>query len=362
MSISLAAALRPSSLVAQIERIPVLGDARDEWRALALASGNIFATWEWAETWWRHFGHGRPLRLLACRGADGRMLAILPLYSWRTKPLHVLRFLGHGPGDQLGPIADAADLRAAQQALRYELDSSGWSVFLGEQLPGGDGWAEALTAQPLARTGAPVIRLRGRTWDEILQERSSNFRQQVRRRERALTREHDVRLHLTKDAETLPQHLHSLFTLHAERWGAGSDFLQAKAFHRDFAQQALAHGWLRLWIMEVDGAPAAAWYGFRFAGVESYYQGGWGSRWARSSVGSVLLAHTIREATQDGMREYRFLQGDESYKYRFADEGKGLETVIRARGLPGRAVVAAGLRLRGYAVGRRAISAMLGPD
>jgi CelD/BcsL family acetyltransferase involved in cellulose biosynthesis len=352
----------PPNAAVRVERIRFLADAQDHWRALALASRNVFATWEWANTWWRHFGHGRPLRLAACRSDDGRTVAILPLYSWRTKPLHVLRFLGHGPGDQLGPVADAADLEAAQLGLRHTLDNSSWNIFLGEQLPGGQGWTQALSARPLARTGAPVLRMRGRTWDEFLETSSSNFRQQVKRRERALFRDHDVRLHLTEDASSLPRDLDVLFALHAHRWGRNSDFFQASAFHRDFATRALGEGWLRLWLMEVDGAPAAAWYGFRFAGVESYYQSGWDSRWARSSIGSVLLSHTIREATNDGMHEYRFLQGDEQYKYRFAEEGPGLETVVCAQGLPARAAVAAGWRLRSFAAGRRAVSTVLGPE
>ncbi len=65
-----------------------------------------------------------------------------------------------------------------------------------------------------------------------------------------------------------------LFALHRARWGEGSPFLRFEAFHREFAAVALERGWLRLWFLELDDRPAAAWYGFRFAGVESYYQAG----------------------------------------------------------------------------------------
>ena len=36
---------------------------RPEWTRLALQSRNLFSTWEWASTWWRHFGRGRELLL-----------------------------------------------------------------------------------------------------------------------------------------------------------------------------------------------------------------------------------------------------------------------------------------------------------
>jgi CelD/BcsL family acetyltransferase involved in cellulose biosynthesis len=53
-----------------------------------------------------------------------------------------------------------------------------------------------------------------------------------------------------------------------------------------------------------------------------------------------LLAHTIRAALDDGIREYRFLRGGEAYKHRFATEDPGLQTVTFARGARGRSVVA----------------------
>lgn len=344
----------------ELEPIPSLDAARDAWRGLALESGNVFATWEWAETWWRHFGRGRSLQLTAGRAADGSLLVILPLYSWRTRPLHILRFLGHGPGDQLGPIAGADDLPSAKLALSRQLESSRWDIFLGDHLPGDQGWPAALDAQTVAHTGAPVLRFAGRTWDEILRERSSNFRQQVGRRERALARDRHVRVRLSSDPATLAADLDVLFALHAARWGGASEFAgTAQQFHRDFAAQALANGWLRLWLMEIDGTPAAAWYGFRFGRAESYYQAGWNPAWASTSVAAVLLVHSIREASQDGMEEYRFLQGDEGYKYRIAEEDPGLVTLVRTRGALARTALALGRGARRAAPARSALSALL---
>ncbi len=51
--------------------------------------------------------------------------------------------------------------------------------------------------------------------------------------------------------------------------------------------------------------------------------------------------HTVREAIADGIEEYRFLRGDESFKYRFATADPGLETIAAPRGVMGRAALAA---------------------
>jgi CelD/BcsL family acetyltransferase involved in cellulose biosynthesis len=97
----------------------------------------------------------------------------------------------------------------------------------------------------------------------------------------------------------------------------------------------------------------AAWYGFRFSGVESFYQSGRDPDWDRSRVGACLLEHTIREAFADGMLEYRLLRGDETYKRRYATRDASICTVAAARGPVGRAIVAALSLLLHHRGGRR---------
>jgi CelD/BcsL family acetyltransferase involved in cellulose biosynthesis len=325
----------------RLERLDSIGSMRAEWNELALKSGNVFATWEWASTWWRHFGRDRKLFAFACRSAEGELVAILPLYLWSTRPFRVLRFLGHGPADELGPICDPSRREEAARTLRLALSRGGWDVFLGELLPGEQPWARWLGARELGGESSPKLDLRGMTWASYLASRSPNFRQQVRRRERNLERHHDVGYRLADDARRLTDDLDLLFQLHVARWGQGSPFSRWEGFHRDFASQALERGWVRLWFLKVDGKAVAAWYGFRFAGVDSYYQAGRDLAWGESSVGFVLLAHTVRRALMDGMREYRFLRGEEAYKFRFTDADSRLETVALSHGLMGRAVLAA---------------------
>ena len=55
------------------------------------------------------------------------------------------------------------------------------------------------------------------------------------------------------------------------------------------------------------------------------------------------------------MDEYRFLEGSEAYKYRFASEDEGLDTIAIPRSLRGRAAVLAATTL-----GRGGIFAALG--
>jgi CelD/BcsL family acetyltransferase involved in cellulose biosynthesis len=342
----MSASLTPVSL----EYPPNTSAFREEWSALAEASGSVFATPEWTEVWWRHFGAGQRLRVGVARAAGGRAVAVVPLVRGRTGPLRVVRFAGHGPADQLGPVCDPNDMDLGAEALRQAMAAmpGGWDVFVGDYLPGDQGWDARLGGTVLRRFESPVLRFEGRTWDEYLRERSRNFREQATRRERKLAREHDLRFRLTTSAAELTRDLDALFALHGSRWSAGSNFSRVEAFHREFAAVALARGWLRLWRLDLDGRTMAAWLGFRFGGAESYYQAGRDPS-AEGSVGFVLLVHTIRSAREDGVQEYRFLRGDEEYKGRFATADPGVETVAVGGGLAGKAAVAAGARLTGNA-------------
>jgi len=326
----------------RLERLESLADGSGAWSDLALRGRNVFETPDFLSSWWRWFGSGNALHAYEVRSADGELVGLLPLYLWRTRPLRVLRFLGHGAGDQLGPLASPDGREAVAAALRRVVGEARAALVVAEHLPRDEGWNDRLGGRQLAREGSPILRFGGRSWDEYLQGQSANFRQQSRRLERRLGRAHDVKFSLASTRAELEHGLDALFALHRARWSSTeTNFGRREHFHREFAALAFDRGWARLWTLELDGAPAAAWYGLRFADAECYYQMGRDPRWDRASVGLVLMIHTVREALVDGVTEYRFLRGGESYKYRFTGEDPGLESIVVSRGAAGAAAVAA---------------------
>lgn len=323
-----------------------LEDQREQWQRLAAAATSPFATWEWADTWWRHFGAGGELRLLIVRAGDGETVAILPLYRVTKGPLRVLRFVGHFPADELGPIC-APEQAAAVAAicgehLRGEAD---WDLFLAERLPLPAGIGSALGGRRLRTESMPELQIETADWDQFLAGKSSNFRGQVRTKERRLQRDADLEYRLAEDPARLAADMETLFGLHRRGWAAkgeeGAFREDLASFHLDFARAALERGWLRLWIASLDGAPAAVWYGFRIGGVDSFYQGGRDPARERDSIGFVLMAHTVRDAVQHGSSLYRLLLGAEEYKRRFSSRDPGVETVAVTRSLRGDLALAA---------------------
>ena len=320
---------------------------RAEWSELAPRTGSIFATWEWASLWWRHLGEERPLALASFREADGRLVGIVPFFLASRRPLRVVRLVGRGPGDELGPICEPRDRVRVAAAFRAALAAApfGWDVLVAENLRADSAWSEIGGVVCLEQIPDPVLEMEGLTWEDFLASRSAKFRQQLKRNERRLSEDHGLQYRLAEDPERLDADLDALFTLHDSRWGEKTSGVFAGgegALQRDFAKAALERGWLRLWFLELEGEPRAGRLGFRFADVESGYQSGRNRDWDKFGIGFLLQARAIRASIEDGMREYRLLRGGEGYKGRFASADLGLETVAAARGVPGRAALAAG--------------------
>lgn len=325
-----------------IESVPSIESIWQEWSELAERADNLFLTPEWASIWWQHFGQGHKLRLSTCRNESRDLVAIFPLYYWRRWPIRVLRFIGHGPGDELGPVVAPDDQRIAAAELLRTLERERYDVLLAEQLPGLGEWSSLLPGNRILSQGdSPVVRFDYTDWDEYLRSRSQKLRRNMRHQERDLLDSFRVCFRLADDRERLGVDLDTFFRLHREQWReVPTDFDgRANAFQREFISAAFERGWLRLWFLELDGRPVAAALLYRFAGVEYCYRFARDRAWDHLSVGSVVLIHSLRAALEDGMREFRFLRGGESYKARYTTDNRGLESVGLARGPIGQAAL-----------------------
>lgn len=306
------------------------------WRDLAVARGSAFMLPEWFETWTRHYDDRGSAAVVRATRDDGALCGVMPLVRRRR----ALRFAGAGLGDHFAPVAREEDEDAVAAAAVVELGRDGYLVL--DHVEAGASWPGAIqraSERSLRRVASrsdvlPRIELEGVDWDGYLGSRTRNFRSQVRTKTRRLERDHDVTYRLTERSDELDRDMDTFFRLHDARWGprGGSSLPseRSRSFHRDFAHALLEHGWLRLWFLELDGEPAACWYGWNLGGRYAYYLAGFEPRWEGESVGFVLLAHTIRAAIGEGAREYDLLRGDEEYKKRFATHRHQVETLVLA--------------------------------
>jgi CelD/BcsL family acetyltransferase involved in cellulose biosynthesis len=365
-------AARPAGAADRSSRTRVPSHARCElvqaetveadWRRLAAEDASVFSTWEWADAWWNARGDGRPRRILAIRADDGDIIGIVPLYREQVGPARVLRFIGDGASDALGPICHPTSRTAVAVALREHLDATDdWDLLIGRTMPLEAAWGKRLGALRLNRESSARLMLNG-SWDDYLASRSSRFRQRTRAAERKLRQRHGLRRRYVTDPDELPRATDRLFELHQlQRAGRPSSFLSVGGFHRDVMRRALDAGWLRLCLVELEGDIGAASLEYAYEGVVHGYQMGIDTRWRKVLDVRTMVSMSLRDAFEDGrFREFRIGRGGEDYKRGFTSDDPGVETVVLGRGVVGRPLALAMHRARGVRPLLRSFQVRLG--
>jgi CelD/BcsL family acetyltransferase involved in cellulose biosynthesis len=320
-------------------------DLRREWDGLLQSSSSdcLFLTWEWLSIWWKHLAADRQLFILGVR-CVGELVALAP-FSIRPpslscrRPFSVLEFLGNGNvgSDYLDFIVHKDCEAEALQALASHLADERF-VFDWRQLKR-NGCLAAGVASRLKAKGwsvsetrtntCPFIPLAGTSWESYLATLGAEHRYNFHRKWKRLNREYAVQFEQVRTGEQCRESIDLVMKLHTMRWSqrGGSDAFHTPglaAFHREFSQVALERGWLRLYVLRLDGKPAAALYGFLYGRAFYFYQSGLDPAYGKHSVGLVTMGLAIKSAIEEGAEEYDLLHGDEDYKSHWSRDSREL--------------------------------------
>jgi CelD/BcsL family acetyltransferase involved in cellulose biosynthesis len=293
-----------------------LGPVADRWDALAPSP---FLTVAWLDAWWDAFGTGERVTALV-RDAAGELVGGAALLRRRGR-LEAAANVHSGDWDVVAAGGDAharvwrAIAASAGATLRVE-------GLVGEAPGTGDARRALRNAgyrlTERSRAPSPRMTLPGDA-NALLASVSRNLRSQVGRRRRALEREGELRLRtVTEGAEVAPA-LEAVLGLEASGWKgrAGSAILSDPAterLYRSFATAAARSGILRIYLLEAGGAVIAGDIGCSHRGVGYLLKTAFDEQRSRSSPGMVLRAEVLRACIEEGLREYDFLGGAETYK------------------------------------------------
>jgi CelD/BcsL family acetyltransferase involved in cellulose biosynthesis len=342
--------------VLKIENTEGFDSLRGEWNALLERSSanGVFLTWEWLRTWWTHLAERHKLSIAVIR-SEGRLvgtapLAIRPAAIKRLFPFRCSEFLGSGTAgsDYLDLIVEKGSEEEVFDALAPALGRANRMLEFGQLKAG----AQAIRfAHFLERRGwrtettkvgtCPLIDLRGHTWTSYLASLSSDHRYNVRRKTANLAKHFEVSFERVETEAQRGPALDALIGLHKKRWlehGDSDAFHTAghEKFHQEFTRLALGRGWLRLYVLRLNGQAASAIYALRYGPTFSFYQSGFDPQYAKQSVGLVAMAHSIQSAIEEGAEEYDFLHGTEAYKFHWANGSRDLERIqLHPPGLSG---------------------------
>jgi CelD/BcsL family acetyltransferase involved in cellulose biosynthesis len=336
---------RSTFTVETIHDGPRFAQLKLEWGDLLESSTSpcLFLTWEWLHTWWKHLAADRQLSILTVRcGSELAALAPLcvrPPSLSRRCLFPVQEFLGSGNAgsDYLDFIVRRGCEHKARQAFasclaterlmfdwaqlqRVGCFAAGVASTLGEK-----GWRVSET-----RTNTcPFILLAGRSWESYLATLGAEHRYNFNRKWKRLNRDYLVQFEEVRTEEQCRESIDLVIALHNVRWRdrGGSDAFHTPGlvgFHQEFSQVALDRGWLRLYVLRLNGKPAASLYGFLYHRTFYFYQSGFDAAYDKYSVGLVTMGLAIKRAIEEGAEEFDLLHGDEAYKSHWSNGSREL--------------------------------------
>jgi CelD/BcsL family acetyltransferase involved in cellulose biosynthesis len=306
------------------------------WRDLLAhyPQATTFSTPEWLISWWNNFGKDQEL-LVAGFFAGSRLVALAPFSLSkfrvaRTIPLCQLRLMGDGSKDSDNldlPVIPGFEEGFAASLLHFlERERNHWDFAELNTLPPGSPGAAALCQllarkkwvavekqRPASAIALPV------TWEEYLKQLSAKERGKIAYYSKRLEKKYQARFYKCESDSELPYCLDTLFDLHQKRWRSTGEpgsfgWAERRQFYLEIGSRFLAQGLLEFWLLELNGQPAAAQFGFRFSNTVSQLQEGFERKYSTDSVGYVLRARVIQQLIAQGVRTYDFLGGEPGYK------------------------------------------------
>ena len=276
----------------------------------------------WHACWWSHFGAGRtPLYLAVHDGPD--LAAVLPL----MQDGGTLTLAGDPAITDYTSFPAAGELSPALlEAIFPAVDALAWETFHLWGLPE-DSPALAAAADWAAARGyrvrtepeavCPRVPLAA-DWDGYLAGLGKKDRQELKRKLRRLEETGgSPALRVLAQPEDVAAGLDAFFHLHRVSRQDKAAFMSPamEGFFREMAVRLAREDAVRLFLLDLDGQPAAALLGFLSGDELLLYNSGYNPAHASVSLGLVSKALTIQWAIAAGLRTFDFLRGAEPYKY-----------------------------------------------
>ena len=350
--------------VHEINDLEALRAYRWAWQNLLdqTPGASFFQSLDWLEVYWRHFGAGQKLRVLAVL-SGGRLVGILPLAVCRERTrvgtVRVLTYPLHDWGSFYGPIGPDPGETLSEGLEYVARKRRDWDVLELRWVDAG-GLDRGETKQAMQAAGlrtyetvwdrTAVVDLAG-TWDDYLASRPAKWRNNFRRQERKLqeqgqlgacekvgtgsesmceehrkTASGEVHVPIVSQALSYLRYrprgetrgeadprwdLYDACEALAQRSWQGTSTTgttlsheSIRAYLRETHAVAARAGAVDLNLLLLGGRPAAFAYNYHWGGRVCGVRAGYDAGLSRRGAGGLLLAYAIRDSFQRGDRLY----------------------------------------------------------
>lgn len=314
---------------------------------------HFFLSWTWMSNWLDRVNY--PSLVLAARpeGESSDYAAFFPIWiktkERKTGDLYnVIHMGGNHFADYTGFICRPEQQEAAIAALADGFKQLNWRQLHLQDIRTSD-QRVALLLKALRRKDfnveeqateiqdgidlgiCPVAKLPA-DWDEYLDSKlSANTRQKIRRLLRQVESSKDLRI-VPADKDSIERDIETLLKFWTKRWGdqKGTRLAGILENNRVMLRHVFDAGSLFLPVLWQGDRPVGALAILADSKKKTFlfFAGGRDQTFKGPPPGVVLHAYAIRHAIQDGITDYEFLRGNESYKYSFGVEEHRIKTIV----------------------------------
>lgn len=301
-----------------------LESLRAEWQDLLsrVPEPHVFHHPIWKEMWLAHFGDGRETLFLAARDGD-RLVGVAPLMRDGSR----LVLVGdHEVCDYMDFVVEPGREDEFFPDLLRSLGEEPWEEI---ELRGLAAYSPALAALPRAAGAlgwrveqeleavAPRVELPS-SWEEYLGRLGKKDRHELRRKMRRLRQSGaQVELRDLRSRQEVAAGMEDFLRLHTASRRDKAEFMspQMEGFFRDMSVALADEGFIRLFMMDLDGRPAASVLCFDCCDQLHLYNSGFDPDLSALSVGLLSKALCLEVAIEQGKSCLDLLRGAEPYKY-----------------------------------------------
>jgi len=305
---------------------------KNEWNRIHLSysNGTPFQSWEWNYGIAKTYTSSDSLRILVGRNNEGKIIGIAPLKlrKYLVPWIKVLEFIGTGPSDYLDIIVEEEyrDLFLIE-LFNWIKKNKEWCIINFESLRKEmiEEFIQYYMLEYSEQVVSPYISLPC-SFDEYQKIMPKSHYKHIRRNLNKLQQQ-EKRLVFSNSncSQDFNNDLKTFFELHQKRQNFKGErgHFHNKVWKEQFSELStllFRAGLLKLGLLKIDSKVSSIQFNLVWKNKEYSYLSGMNPDYSKFSPGILLDYFMIEDSIRNGIIIYDFLQGAESYKYKWTKE------------------------------------------
>jgi CelD/BcsL family acetyltransferase involved in cellulose biosynthesis len=310
---------------------------------------SVFLSRAWIQTFIDE-GHfkGKPCFIAVWNGT--KLVALLPLAIQNFCGIRIGKLIGTEEPSYLGLLLDQSYPEAVAVVAETWISENVAHVFHDKHVFSSDEATKKLVTELNKRSFSYKydyerichgIEL-GCTFEQYFNKfKSAKSRQTMRRKERKLVENRDVKLQYYEGNQIIAEVLERIAQIQEESWmkRRGAAVL-GQSFYRKLLKNMAQAGLACVWLMTIDDCDAAFVYAFKSHGKLNYHWPAFKLKYESGlSVGQILLMWIIRDACEQKITYFDFEHGEGQYKRFWANQTNNVLWVVAAKGFLGSIII-----------------------